>query len=87
MISTLKYLITKNVTVAKVRYFQIFPPFQMYELCLLDYDFLILNTPFLVHRPGIKTKEIHDKNENKEMVAKQNKFITSVVLPELVKIH
>lgn len=59
----------------------------MYELCLLDYDFLILNTPFLVHRPGIKTKEIHDKNEKRAMVTKQNKFIKDVVLPELVKIH
>ena len=59
----------------------------MYELCLLDYDFLILNTPFLVHRPGIKTKEMHDQNENKDMVAKQNKFIKDVVLSELVTIH
>ena len=59
----------------------------MYELCLLDYDFMILNSPFLVHHPGIKTAQIHKNSENRTMVNAQNKFIRRVVLPELVKLH
>ena len=59
----------------------------MYELCLLDYDFMILNSPFLVHHPGIKTKAIHDKTQNNSMVNTQNRFIKKVVIPELNLLH
>ena len=30
---------------------------QAYILCLLGYDFHVLNNAFLVHKPGIKTEE------------------------------
>lgn len=36
---------------------------QMYELCLLDYDIIILDNAFLVHAPGIKK---FDPEEEKE---------------------
>ena len=60
---------------------------QMYELCLMDYDFMILNSPFLVHHPGIKTAKLGNKSENKSMVNAQNKFIYKQVMPELNLLH
>lgn len=30
---------------------------QMYEMCLLNYDLLILDNAFLVHAPGIKVSD------------------------------
>ena len=32
---------------------------QMHELCLLDYRFAILDTAYLIHKPGIKRKKLH----------------------------
>ena len=35
---------------------------QGFQLCVLDYDFMILNNAFLVHKPGIKTRAENKKN-------------------------
>ena len=61
----------------------------MYELCLMDYDFMILNSPFLVHHPGIKTAEMgyKVKNKNKDLEKAQDSFIYNQVLPELNLLH
>lgn len=52
----------------------------MYILCVRDYEFLIMDNAFLVHRPGIKhvTK---DKPRDK-VVAQQNTLIRKHILPE-----
>lgn len=39
---------------------------QSYALCLLDYDFAVLNAAFLVHRPGIKSTKKHKENTTKQ---------------------
>ncbi|XP_071874364.1 beta-1,4-glucuronyltransferase 1 isoform X2 [Bombus fervidus] len=54
---------------------------QGYALCVLDYDFLILDNAFLVHRPGIK---IFKKDVHREMLtAKTNALIRKIIIPEL----
>jgi len=54
---------------------------QGYILCVKDYEFHILDNGFLVHRPGIKRiKVIPQKNP---VVARQNRLISSTILPEL----
>ncbi|XP_017763130.1 PREDICTED: beta-1,4-glucuronyltransferase 1 isoform X2 [Eufriesea mexicana] len=54
---------------------------QGYALCVLDYDFLILDNAFLVHRPGIK---IFKKDPHREMLtAKTNALIRKIIVPEL----
>jgi len=54
---------------------------QGYILCVKDYEFHILDNGFLVHRPGIKrNKVIPQKNP---VVARQNRLISSTILPEL----
>lgn len=39
----------------------------MYEMCLRDYRFIILDGVFLVHTPGVK----HRKDKNKKIKANQ----------------
>lgn len=47
----------------------------------MDYDFLILDNAFLVHRPGIK---IYKRDSTREMLtAKTNALIKKVIFPEL----
>jgi len=54
-------------------------------LCVLDYEFHILDNAFLVHRPGIKTtKMIPSKSP---VVAKQNTVIAKIILPELKQLY
>ncbi|XP_029679866.1 beta-1,4-glucuronyltransferase 1 [Formica exsecta] len=54
---------------------------QGYALCVLDYDFLILDNAFLVHRPGIK---IFKKDTHRDMLtAKTNALIKKIIMPEL----
>ena len=55
--------------------------FQGYALCVLDYDFMILDNAFLVHRPGIK---IYKKDNNRDkIVAKTNMLLKNKIHPEL----
>jgi hypothetical protein len=54
---------------------------QGYALCVLDYDFLILNKAFLVHRPGIK---VYKKDQKRAMLAaRTNQLIKKIIFPEL----
>merc|ERR1712179_131646 len=60
---------------------------QGYQLCVLDYEFHILDNAFLIHRPGIKTiNKYKDKSQNKKVV-KQNHFIAQTVMKELRQIY
>ena len=54
-------------------------------MCVLDYDFMILDNAFLIHRPGIKTASAVTSNSN--TVKEQQKFITKHVLPELKQLY
>lgn len=60
--------------------------FQGYQLCVLDYDFMILNNAFLIHRPGIKSKADSLNQTQKKKVAGQNTLISKTIMPELKKI-
>ncbi|XP_043289778.1 beta-1,4-glucuronyltransferase 1 [Venturia canescens] len=58
---------------------------QGYALCVLDYDFLILDNAFLVHRPGIK---IYKKDPRRDsLTAKTNMLIKKIIVPELKVIY
>ena len=62
--------------------------FQGYQMCVQDYDFLILNKAFLIHRPGIKTKSAgkgaNEKYRNE--ILKTQKLIKTHIRPELERI-
>ncbi|KAF5275888.1 hypothetical protein FQR65_LT04127 [Abscondita terminalis] len=54
---------------------------QGYALCVLDYDFLILDNAFLVHKPGIK---VYKKDQRRMVLsAKTNQLIKKIIFPEL----
>lgn len=58
---------------------------QGYALCVLDYDFLILDNAFLVHRPGIK---IYKRDSRRDaLAAKTNMLIKKIIVPELKVIY
>lgn len=61
--------------------------FQGYQLCVLDYDFMILNNAFLIHRPGIKTAKTSSTHIDKAKVAAQNDFIKKIIMPELKQLY
>lgn len=47
----------------------------------MDYDFLIVDNAFLVHRPGIK---VFKKDAHREMLtARTNTLIKKIIVPEL----
>ena len=56
---------------------------QGHIMCILDYDFAILNEAFLIHKPGIKTSKHHNSETNQKKVEKQRKLVKSVIMPEL----
>ena len=60
---------------------------QGYQLCVLDYDFMILNNAFLIHRPGIKTAKSSSSHIDKGKVAAQNDFIKKIIMPELKQLY
>lgn len=74
-------------TVASALLFTIFSflCFQAFQLCVMDYDLLVLDNAFLIHKPGIKTKANNPTKPAQEMVNKQNTFIRLVIKPEIIK--
>ncbi|KAL7299297.1 hypothetical protein TKK_0007879 [Trichogramma kaykai] len=54
---------------------------QGYALCVLDYDFMIVDNGFLVHRPGIKV--FKKDNYRDTLTAKTNILIKKIIVPEL----
>ena len=46
-------------------------------MCLLDYDFMILDNAFIVHKPGIKKKPRNMKKA-KRPVRKQNRILQKI---------
>ena len=58
--------------------------FQGYVLCVLDYEFHVLDNAFLVHRPGIKKLVDYSKNP---AVKEQHEVIMKTIKPELNLLH
>jgi hypothetical protein len=54
---------------------------QGYQLCVLNYDFMILDNAFLLHRPGIKTKSDNLSKMQKSKVIAQNTLISKTIMP------
>lgn len=54
---------------------------QGYSLCVLDYEFQILDNAFLVHKPGIKVLKKDPKRAM--LAAKTNQLIKKIIYPEL----
>lgn len=50
-------------------------------LCVLDYEFQILDNAFLVHKPGIKT--LKKDPARAILTAKTNSLIRKAIFPEL----
>jgi len=60
---------------------------QGYKMCVLGYEFHILDNAFLIHRPGIKTKkDLKDTFQNKKIAA-QNSLIKKTLFPEIKKLY
>ncbi|XP_020806976.1 beta-1,4-glucuronyltransferase 1 isoform X1 [Drosophila serrata] len=54
---------------------------QGYALCVLDYEFHILDNAFLVHKPGIKV--LKKDNRRAMLSGKTNQLIRKIIYPEL----
>lgn len=59
---------------------------QGYKLCLLDYQFHILDNAFLIHRPGIKTKKTVHSANNLKKISAQNLLLKKTIFPEINKL-
>lgn len=57
---------------------------QMYEMCLLNYDILVLDNAFLVHAPGIKRIDEDDQNRRINFI-RRNNAIYKTILSKLRK--
>jgi len=60
---------------------------QGYKLCLLNYQFHILDNAFLMHRPGIKTKKTLHSAMDKKKINAQNEFLKKTIFPEIKKLY
>ncbi len=56
---------------------------QGFILCVLDYDFALLDNAFLIHRPGFKTKTANRKTRKLNKISAQTSMITKKIMPEL----
>lgn len=59
--------------------------FQAFILCVLDYEFHVLDNAFLVHRPGIKKlNDIEYRNAHKKQT---RKTMNDIIVPELLSLY
>lgn len=59
--------------------------FQCNAMCLLDYEFHVLDNAFLVHRPGIKKSH---KNPKRDKLSKESsKLMRKTIEPELEALY
>ena len=49
----------------------------------MDYDFFILDSPFLIHKPGIKTTSDHKKEKSDSKKNAQLSLIENEILPKI----
>lgn len=55
---------------------------QNYPMCLLNYDYIVLNNAFLVHTPGYKTIAGIDDPIRQKYIKLTDKLIKDVIVPE-----
>jgi len=60
---------------------------QGYKMCVLNYEFHILDNAFLIHRPGIKTKKLLQTTLNNKKIAAQNSLIRKTIYPQIKKLY
>jgi len=60
---------------------------QGFKLCLLNYEFHILDNAFLIHKPGIKTKQTVQNSLKKKKISAQNDFLKKTIMPEIKKLY
>lgn len=60
---------------------------QGYKLCLLNYEFHILDNAFLIHRPGIKTKKSLVSSLKQKKISAQNDYLKKTITAEIKKIY
>jgi len=60
---------------------------QGFKLCLLNYQFHILDNAFLIHKPGIKTKKTLHSALNKKKIDAQNDLLKKTIFPEIKKLY
>lgn len=60
---------------------------QGFKLCLLNYQFHILDNAFLIHRPGIKTKKTLHSAINLKKISAQNELLKKTIFPEIKKLY
>lgn len=76
-----KFKITQKNACESLIFFYLILYIQGYTLCVLDYEFNILDNAFLTHKPGIKTLK---KDPARQVLAsKTYSLIKKVILPEL----
>lgn len=52
---------------------------QMYEMCLMDYDILVLDNAFLVHAPGIKHIDKEDNSRRVNFIRRNNQVYNTIL--------
>lgn len=57
---------------------------QMYEMCLMNYDIMVLDNAFLVHAPGIKVIDKEDNNRRLSFI-KRNNAVYNTIMAKLRK--
>lgn len=55
---------------------------QAFSMCLLGYDYMVLDNAFLIHKPGIKLSKDQITNYP-DMVFETNLLVRDVIKPEL----
>ncbi|XP_023017546.2 beta-1,4-glucuronyltransferase 1 [Leptinotarsa decemlineata] len=58
---------------------------QAYYLCMLDYDFLVLDNAFLIHKPGVKKKKVQNIKHKDQKY--KNDLILKSIQDEITKIY
>ena len=52
---------------------------QMYEMCLMNYDILVLDNAFLVHAPGIKRLDEQDMTRRQAFIKRNNQVYKTIL--------
>lgn len=52
---------------------------QMYEMCLMNYQILVLDNAFLVHAPGIKRISKSDDSKRLTFIKRNNAIYQSIM--------
>lgn len=56
-------------------------------MCVQDYEFHVLNNAFLIHKPGVKTKEMSFSQRNETSIEIQKDLVFNTIARELKLIY